>query len=175
MLLPHAEAWMHKDKMKRKCKNNDFLPFFSLWLAIKEKIMRYMIHNLEYGIITSLMPFIYDDEVTLEGISEAIKKRRIERFPLPCGYNPLPQNSDCILLCEYADYDSYEEKPVQNVAQMAMGYSGCIAVFTMKDKVLTEMREPRQTEKEICNQAHEFYFVPKLKKYRKNGENKNGE
>lgn len=166
---------MHKDKMKRKCKNNDFLPFFSLWLAIKEKIMRYMIHNLEYGIVTPLMPFIYDDEVTLEGISEAIKKRRIERFPLPCGYNPLPQNSDCILLCEYADYDSYEEKPVQNVAQMAMGYSGCIAVFTMKDKVLTEMREPRQTEKEICNQAHEFYFVPKLKKYRKNGENKNGE
>lgn len=97
--------------------------------------MRYMILSLEDGIVTPLMPFLYDGEITLEGINDVIKKRRIERFPLPCGYNPLLQNSDCILLCEYADYDSYEEKPVQNVAQMAIGYSGCIAVFTMKSGV----------------------------------------
>lgn len=129
--------------------------------------MRYMIHNLEDGTVTPVMPFLYDGEITLEGINDAINKRRIERFPLPCGYNPLPQNSDCILLCEYADYDSYEEKPVQNIIQKAMGYSGCIASFTMKNKTFTEMREPTEAEEKVCNQAHEFYFVPKLKKYRK--------
>lgn len=129
--------------------------------------MRYMILSLEDGIVTPLMPFLYDGEITLEGINDVTKKRRIERFPLPCGYNPLPQNSDCILLCEYADYDSYEEKPVQNIIQKAMGYSGCIASFTMKNKIFTEMREPTEAEEKVCNQAHEFYFVPKLKKYRK--------
>lgn len=129
--------------------------------------MRYMILSLEDGIVTPLMPFLYDGEITLEGINDVIKKRRIERFPLPCGYNPLPQNSECILLCEYADYDSYEEKPVQNIIQKAMGYSGCIASFTMENKTFTEMREPTEAEEKVCNQAHEFYFVPKLKKYRK--------
>ena len=132
--------------------------------------MRYMIIKYEDGIVTPIMPFIYSGEVTAEGIDEAIKKRRRERYPLPCGYNPLPANADCILLAEYANYDTFEPKPIQHVEQMTMGYSGCIAAFTMKNRTLTEMREPTEVEKDACKQVHTFVFTPKLKKYRKKKE-----
>lgn len=129
--------------------------------------MRYMILNLQNGIITPIMPFMYDGEITAEGIDKAIKERRIERYPLSCGYNPLPANADCILLAEYADYDAYELKPIQYLEQMTEGYSGCISAFKMKERKLTEMREPTREEKDVCRQAHSFIFVPKDKKYRR--------
>lgn len=137
--------------------------------------MRYMIIKYEDGIITPIMPFVYDEKVTAEGIDEAIKKRRKERYPLPCGYNPLPVNADCILLAEYADYDTFERKPIQHIEQMTMGYSGCIAAFTMKDRTLTEMRDPTDQEKDACKKAHTFVYVPKLKKYRKKEKEENEE
>ena len=137
--------------------------------------MRYSILTYEDSTVTPIMPFIYDGEMTAEGIDEAIKKRRRERYPLPCGYNPLPPNADCILLAEYADYDTFERKPIQHVEQMTMGYSGCIAAFTMKDKTLTEMRDPTDEEKDACKQVHTFVFVPKLKKYRKKEKEENEE
>ena len=70
--------------------------------------MRYSILTYEDDTITPIIPFIYYGEITAEGIDEAIKKRRKERYPLPVGYNPLPANADCILLAEYADYDTFE-------------------------------------------------------------------
>lgn len=137
--------------------------------------MRYSILTYENGTITPIMPFIYNAEITAKGIDEAIKKRRRERYPLPCGYNPLPADADCILLAEYADYDTYEPKPIQHIKQMTMGYSGCIAAFTMKDRTLTEMRDPTDEEKDACKQVHTFVFVPKLKKYRKKEKEENEE
>ena len=128
--------------------------------------MRYMILSLQNGIIEPIMPFMYDGEITAEGIDKAIKKRRKERYPLPCGYNPLQVNADCILLAEYADYDTFERKPIQHVEQMTMGYSGCVAVFKMNNRTLIDMREPTEAEKDACKQVHTFVFVPKLKKYR---------
>lgn len=120
------------------------------------------------------MPFIYDGEITAEGIDEVIKKRRKERYPLPCGYNPLPANADCILLAEYAGYDVYKPKPIQHLEQMTEGYTGCIATFKMNNKTLIDMREPTEAEKDACKQVHTFVFVPKLKKYRtEDEENKN--
>lgn len=132
--------------------------------------MRYSILTYEEDTITPIMFFIYDGKITAEGIDEAIKKRRKERYPLPCGYNPLPANADCILLAEYADYDTFERKPIQHVEQMTMGYSGCIAAFKMKDRTLTDMRDPTDEEKDACKKVHTFVFVPKLKKYRKKKE-----
>lgn len=79
--------------------------------------MRYSILTYEDGTIIPIMPFIYNGEITAGGIDEAIKKRRKERYPLPCGYHPLPANADCILLAEYADYDTFEPKPIQHVEQ----------------------------------------------------------
>lgn len=137
--------------------------------------MRYMILKYEDGTIAPIMPFIYSGDITAEGIDEAIKKRRKERYPLPCGYNPLPAEADCILLAEYADYDIYEPKPIQHLEQMIMGYSGCIAAFTMKNRTLTEMREPTEAEKDACKKVHTFLFVPKLKKYRKKEKEENEE
>lgn len=137
--------------------------------------MRYSILTYEDGTIISIMPFIYDGEITAGGIDEAIKKRRKERYPLPCGYNPLPANADCILLAEYADYDTFERKPIQHVEQMTMGYSGCIAAFKMKDRTLTDMRDPTDEEKDACKKVHTFLFVPKLKKYRKKEKEENEE
>ena len=121
------------------------------------------------------MPFIYDGEITAEGIDGAIKKRRRERYPLPCGYHPLPADADCILLAEYADYDTYEPKPIQHIKQMTMGYSGCIAAFKMKDRTLTDMRDPTDEEKDACKKVHTFVFIPKLKKYRKKEKEENEE
>lgn len=43
-------------------------------------------------------------------------------------------HADCILLAEYADYNTYEPKPIQHIKQMTMGYSGCIAAFKMADR-----------------------------------------
>lgn len=137
--------------------------------------MRYSILTYEDGTITPIIPFIYYGEITAEGIDEAIKKRRKERYPLPVGYNPLPANADCILLAEYADYDTFERKPIQHVEQMTMGYSGCIAAFKMADRTLTEMRDPTDEEKDACKQVHTFVFVPKLKKYRKKEKEENEE
>lgn len=137
--------------------------------------MRYSILTYEDGTIIPIMPFIYNGEITAGGIDETIKKRRKERYPLPCGYHPLPANADCILLAEYADYDTFEPKPIQHVEQMTMGYSGCIAAFTMKNRTLTEMREPTEAEKDACKQVHTFTFVPKLKKYRKKKEENGNE
>lgn len=137
--------------------------------------MRYMIIKYENGIITPIIPFIYYGEITAEGIDEAIKKRRKERYPLPVGYNPLPANADCILLAEYADYDTFERKPIQHIKQMTMGYSGCIAVFKMADRTLTDMRDPTDEEKDACKKAHTFVYVPKLKKYRKKEKEENEE
>ena len=132
--------------------------------------MRYSILTYEDDIITPIMHFIYDGEMTAEGIDEAIKKRRRERYPLPVGYHPLPADADCILLAEYADYDTFERKRIQHVEQMTMGYSGCIAAFKMADRTLTEMRDPTDEEKDACKQVHTFVFVPKLKKNRKKKE-----
>lgn len=137
--------------------------------------MRYMILKYEDGVITPIMPFIYDGEMTAKGIDEFIKKRQRERYPLPVGYNPLPVNSNCILLAEYADYDTFERKPIQHVEQMTMGYSGCIAAFKIADRTLTDMRDPTNEEKDACKKAHTFVFVPKLKKYRKKEEKENEE
>lgn len=137
--------------------------------------MRYMIIKYEDGIITPIIPFIYYGEITAEGIDEAIKKRRKERYPLPVGYNPLPANADCILLAEYADYDTFERKPIQHIKQMTMGYSGCIAAFKMADRTLTDMRDPTDEEKDACKKAHTFVYVPKLKKYRKKEKEENEE
>lgn len=137
--------------------------------------MRYSILTYEDGTITPIMPFIYNAEITAEGIDEAIKKRRKERYPLPCGYNPLPADANCILLAEYADYDTYEPKPIQHLEQMTMGYSGCIAAFKMKNRTLTDMRDPTDEEKDACKQVHTFTFVPKLKKYRKKKEENGNE
>ena len=137
--------------------------------------MRYSILTYEDGTVTPIMPFIYDEKVTVEGIDEAIKKRRKERYPLPCGYNPLSANAECILLAEYADYDTFERKPIQHIEQMTLGYSGCIAAFTMKDRTLTEMRDPTDQEKDACKKAHTFVYVPKLKKYRKKEKEENEE
>lgn len=137
--------------------------------------MRYSILTYEDGTVTPIMPLIYNGEITAEGIDETIKKRRRERYPLPVGCNPLPANADCILLAEYADYDTYDPKPIQHLEQMTMGYSGCIAAFTMKDKTLTEMRDPTDKEKDACKQVHTFTFVPKLKKYRKKKEENGNE
>ena len=137
--------------------------------------MRYSILTYEDGTVTSIMPFIYDGEVTAEGIDEFIKKRQRERYPLPCGYHPLPANADCILLAEYADYDTYESKPIQHIEQMTMGYSGCIAAFKMADRTLTDMRDPTDEEKIACKKAHTFIFMPKLKKYRKKEKEENEE
>lgn len=137
--------------------------------------MRYSILTYEDDTIIPIMSFIYDGEITAEGIDEAIKKRRKERYPLPVGYNPLPANADCILLAEYADYDTFERKPIQHVEQMTMGYSGCIAAFKMADRTLTEMRDPTDEEKDACKQVHTFVFVPKLKKYRKKEKEENEE
>ena len=137
--------------------------------------MRYSILTYEDDTITPIMSFIYNGEMTAEGIDEAIKKRRKERYPLPCGYNPLPANADCILLAEYADYDTFERKPIQHVEQMTMGYSGCIAAFKMKDRTLTDMRDPTDEEKDTCKKVHTFVFVPKLKKYRKKEKEENEE
>lgn len=137
--------------------------------------MRYSILTYEDSTVTPIMPFIYNGEITAEGIDEAIKRRRRERYPLPCGYNPLPANADCILLAEYADYDTFERKPIQHVEQMTMGYSGCIAAFKMADRTLTEMRDPTDEEKDACKQVHTFVFVPKLKKYRKKEKEENEE
>ena len=137
--------------------------------------MRYMILKYEDGTIAPIMPFIYSGDITAEGIDEAIKKRRRERYPLPCGYNPLPANADCILLAEYADYDTFERKPIQHIEQMTMGYSGCIAAFKMADRTLTDMRDPTDEEKDACKKAHTFVYVPKLKKYRKKEKEENEE
>lgn len=137
--------------------------------------MRYSILTYENSTIIPIMPFIYDGEITAGGIDEAIKKRRKERYPLPCGYHPLPANADCILLAEYADYDTFERKPIQHVEQMTMGYSGCIAAFKMKDRTLTDMRDPTDEEKDACKKVHTFAFVPKLKKYRKKEKEENEE
>lgn len=161
-------------KEKRRSNGKIALYLFSFgWLS--GETMRYSILTYEDGTITPIMPFIYDEEITAEGIDEAIKKRRRERYPLPVGYHPLPADADCILLAEYADYDTFERKPIQHVEQMTMGYSGCIAAFKMADRTLTEMRDPTEAEKDACKQVHTFTFVPKLKKYRKKKEENGNE
>lgn len=45
----------------------------------------------------------------------------------------------------------------------------------MKDRTLTDMRDPTNEEKDACKKAHTFVFVPKLKKYRKKEEKENEE
>lgn len=129
--------------------------------------MHYTLDQLHNGEIIPGMPFVYDGEISAEAIDKIMKIRRMERFPLTYSYNPIPNEADCILLCENGNYEIYKPQTITGIPQYSLGYTRCVVAFTMKNGTLTDMRKPTDQEVMICDGAHTWYFVPNVRSRKK--------